>query len=271
VKPFDHSKTRFALVAHTQVAGAKCHAGERTAALATTCVSCHGLQDKHAGRDDGTCEICHAPSKCRTASFDHNSARRFPLRRGRGKLACERCHTGDTRRNKLASHCAACHRQHDPHTCQLGAACEQCHKETDWRQAVAFDHDLRRFARRGLHAAVPCEWRRRGASFNRAGANGHEDLHHAGRLGVNGASCHNPMGWSRWRFDHDRQSPDPLTGAHRALPCHACHKTSATANLGAPTACQACHSQGNTPDDAFGRAWEKYHTTVSFRQGLGKP
>ncbi len=261
MKPFDHSKTRFALVAaHTQVAGAKCHAGERTAGLATTCVSCHGPQDKHAGRG-GTCEICHAPSTWRTASFDHNSVR----------LTCERCHTGDTRSNKLASNCAACHRQDDPHKCQLGAACEQCHKETGRRQAVAFDHDLRRFARIGLHAAVPCERRHRGASFNWACANGHEDLHHAGRLGANCASCHNPMGWSRWCFDRDRQSPYPLTGAHRALACHACHKTSATANLSAPTAYQACHSQDNTHDGAFGRAWEKYHTAVSFRQGLGKP
>ena len=51
VKPFDHSKTKFSLVgAHGEVACANCHAGERYKDLPRTCISCHRLQDKHAGR-----------------------------------------------------------------------------------------------------------------------------------------------------------------------------------------------------------------------------
>ncbi len=50
VKAFDHSKTKFALDgAHKEVGCAACHAGERYKDLPTTCVSCHRLQDAHAG------------------------------------------------------------------------------------------------------------------------------------------------------------------------------------------------------------------------------
>ena len=143
VKSFDHSKTKFPLLAaHKQVACTKCHAGERYAGLATTCVSCHSLQDKHAGRNGSNCETCHAPTKWTTLSFDPNKATRFALRGDHAKLACERCHTSNARRDRLATDCVACHRKNDPHKGQLGAACDQCHKETGWRQAVAFDHDL---------------------------------------------------------------------------------------------------------------------------------
>ena len=201
MKPFHHSKTRFTLVgAHKEVAG-KCHAGERYQGLATTCGSCHGLEDKHAGRN--------------------------------------------------------------------GSACEACNKETGWRQAVAFDHDLTRFPLIGLHAAVPCEACQ--PSFkeaSRARASCHRDAHHVGRLGPNCATFHNPNGWSRWRFDHDKQHP--LTGAHRALQCHACHTVSRAAKVSAPSTCYACLGRNEVHDGAFGRACEKCHTTVSFRQGLAR-
>jgi len=274
VKPFDHSKTRFALLAaHKQVACGKCHAGERYQGLATTCSSCHGLQDKHAGRNGNTCESCHTPTKWAAVTFDHNKATRFPLRGAHAKLACERCHSGEPRRDKLATTCAGCHRKDDPHKGQLGAACETCHKETGWRQAVTFDHDLTRFPLIGLHAAVACEACHRTPSFkeaSRACAGCHTDAHHAGRLGPNCATCHNPNGWSRWRFDHDKQTRYPLTGAHRALQCHGCHTTRAVVKVSAPDTCYACHGKNDVHDGAFGRACEKCHTTVSFRQGLSR-
>ena len=175
---------------------------------ATPCVSCHSLQDKHAGRNGSNCEACQAPTKWTTVSFDHNKATRFALRGGHAKLACEQCHTSNARRDRLATDCVACHRKNDPHKGQLGAACDQCHKETGRRQAVA--------------------------------------------------------------FDHDQQTRYPLTGAHRALTCHACHKTTTVAKASAPTMCHACHSQDDRHDGAFGRACEKCHTAVSFRQGLGR-
>jgi hypothetical protein len=259
VKPFDHSKTRFALVAaHKEVACAKCHAGERYQGLAT-CTSCHGLQHKHAGRNGSKCETCHAPTKWTAVSFDHNTARRFPLRSAHAKLACERCHTSDARRDRWATNCAACNRKDDPHKGQLGTACESFHKETGWRQAVTFDHDLTRFP---LHAAVPCEACHRTTSSPAPAP-------------AATRTCTTPGPIARpatipTRFDHDKQIPYPLTGAHRALQCHACHKTSTVAKVSAPRTFCACHGQNDVHEGAFGRACEKCHTTVSFRQGLGR-
>ena len=240
MKSFDHSKTKFPLLAarHRGVCS-KCHAGERYAGLATTGVSWHSLQDKHAARNGSNCESCHAPTKWTTVSFDHNKAPRFALRGGHAKLACERCHTSNARRDRLAADCVTC--KDDFHKGQLGAACEQCLRSPSFKDA-----------------SRTCAGRR------------HKDVHHAGRHRTNCASCHNPNGWSRWQFDHDQQTRYPLTRAHRALTCHACHKTTTVAKASAPTACHACHSQDHRHDGAFGRACEKCHTTVSFRQGLGR-
>jgi hypothetical protein len=269
VKSFDHSKTKFPLLAaRNRGVCSKCHAGERYAGLATTGVSWHSLQDKHAARNGSNCESCHAPTKWTTVSFDHNKAPRFALRGGDAKLACERCHTSNARRDRLAADCVTC--KDDFHTGQLGAACEQCHKETSWRQTVAFDHNLTRLPLIGLHATLPCEHCLRSPSCKDASrtcaGRRHQDVHHAGRLGSNCASCHNPNGW----FDHDQQTRYPQTRAYRALTCHACHKTTKVAKASAPTECHACHSQDDRLDGAFGRACEKCHTTVSFSQGLGR-
>jgi hypothetical protein len=124
----------------------------------------------------------------------------------------------------------------------------------------------------GQHAAVPCEACHRTPSFkdaSRACASCHRDLHHAGRLGPNCATWHNPNGRWRWRFDHDKQSPYP--GAQRALQCHACHKAGTLAKVSAPSTRCACHGRDDdVHDGTVGRACEKCHTTVSFRQGLAR-
>jgi hypothetical protein len=271
VKPFDHGKTRFPLAgAHRDVACAQCHAGERYKDLPRACVSCHSLQDKHAGRYGDRCQTCHAPTRWAAISFDHDKATKFALRGAHARITCERCHTGDLYRDKLATTCVSCHRRDDPHKGQLGGNCGQCHGETAWRQKVAFDHDLTRFPLIGLHAVVPCEECHRAKSFKDApSACGacHRDAHHDGRLGSGCAGCHNPNGWARWRFDHDTETSYPLTGAHRGLHCHACHNVPKVVKVSAPTGCYDCHSRDDAHQGAFGLACEKCHNTASFKQG----
>jgi hypothetical protein len=271
VKPFDHNETRFPLVGtHNEVACAKCHVGERYKDLPRTCISCHQLQDKHAGLFGTKCETCHTPKKWATISFNHDKATKFPLRGGHAKLQCEQCHTGDLYRDKLSMACIACHRKDDPHKGQLGSNCEKCHKEAGWRQKIAFDHDLTRFPLIGLHAAVPCEECHRTRSFKDASSacvSCHEDTYHSGRLGDNScASCHNPNGWKRWVFDHDKQTRYPLVGAHRTVGCHACHKVTNVKKVVAPTSCNACHDRDDVHQGTFGRECEKCHDTTTFKQ-----
>lgn len=271
VTPFDHSKTKFPLVdAHAKVACATCHIGEKYKDLPTSCQSCHGLQDAHRGRYGTKCETCHAPKKWPQVHFDHAKSTKFPLLGRHAKVKCDTCHSGDLYRDKLATACIGCHKKNDQHKGQLGSRCEQCHNETGWRLKVRFDHDLTRFPLVGLHATVPCEECHRTPSFKdapRTCASCHKDQHHAGRLGTNCGTCHNPNGWTLWRFDHDRQTRFALTGAHKGLQCHSCHREKAVAKISLGTDCYGCHAADDAHQGSFGRACEKCHTTATFKQG----
>jgi hypothetical protein len=271
VKPFDHSKTKLPLDgAHKDVRCAACHAGERYKDLPTTCVSCHRLQDVHAGRYGAKCETCHASSQWKTVRFNHDKTK-FPLRGEHAKVKCDACHGGDLYRDKLATNCVSCHKKDDPHKAQLGSRCEQCHKETGWRRNVAFDHEVTRFPLIGRHAITPCEECHRSASYKdapRACVSCHKDTHHEGRLTGNCALCHNPNAWARWRFDHNSQTRYPLDGAHQGLDCHACHTVKAAAKISLSSACIGCHSGDDVHQGSFGRSCERCHNTTSYKRGV---
>jgi hypothetical protein len=266
---FDHAKTKFPLTgAHRDVACVSCHAGEKYKGAGLTCISCHSIQDKHAGRYGQKCETCHTATKWATIAFNHDAATKFALRGKHATTKCDTCHTGDLYRNKLATNCAACHKKDDPHKGQLGTACEKCHKETGWRQKVVFDHDVTRFPLIGLHATVPCEECHKTSRFKdapQACGSCHKDTRHEGRLTEACARCHNPNGWSRWRFDHTAQTHFPLTGAHQGLDCHACHSTKAVAKITLPSLCYGCHSADDAHRGGFGKSCEQCHNTKSFR------
>jgi hypothetical protein len=269
-KTFDHAKTKFPLIgAHQKVTCAACHVGEKYKDLAIACVSCHAIQDKHAGRYGTKCETCHAPQKWSVVQFNHDKFTKFPLRGRHATTKCDTCHVGDLYRDKLSMACVACHKKDDPHQGQLGARCEQCHKDTGWRQKVTFDHDITRFPLIGRHAAVPCEECHRTPRYKETPqvcAACHKDIHHEGRLGSGCAVCHNPNGWARWRFDHTKQTRFALTGAHTELDCHACHKLKVVTKIALPTACYGCHSADDVHGGAFGRTCEQCHTTATFKQ-----
>ena len=93
----------------------------------------------------------------------------------------------------------------------------------------------------------------------------HPDQYHEGRLGTNGALCHNPNGFTRWRFDHDTQTRYPLTGAHRGLNCQLCHVTKKVTKIILPTDCYSCDRKDDAHQGSFGQACERCQTS-SFKQ-----
>lgn len=270
-KTFDHAKTRFALTgSHADVACSACHAGERYKDLPRTCISCHKLQDVHAGRYGDKCETCHQVTKWDKVTFDHAKATKFPLKGSHATVKCTTCHKGDLYKDKLAMTCVSCHKADDPHKGQLGTRCESCHNETKWLKTAAFDHDLTRFPLIGMHATVACEECHPAQTFKDTPAacvSCHKDKRHSGILGPQCANCHNPNGWTFWRFNHDTQTKFVLAGAHKGLRCETCHKTAAHGKVTAPTTCFGCHSADDAHRGAFGRACEKCHVTTSFREG----
>ena len=268
-KPFDHDKTRFPLTgAHRDAQCTGCHAGEVYKGVGLTCISCHSAEDKHAGRYGPKCETCHGNRKWGTISFDHAKATKFPLRGKHATVTCDACHTGDLYRTKLKTACVACHGKDDPHKGQLGTRCESCHADTGWRQKVAFDHDVTRFPLVGLHRGIACEECHKTSRYKDTPAacvSCHKDSHHEGRLGSQCELCHTPNGWTRWRFDHAKQTHFPLTGAHDGLECHACHATKAATRVELPTSCVSCHRADDAHSGSFGTLCEHCHNTTSFR------
>ena len=273
-KTFDHAKTKFPLEgAHRDVQCAVCHIGERYKDLPRLCIDCHKIQDVHAGRYGQKCGTCHAATKWKTISFDHSKATTFPLRDAHKTVKCDGCHKGDIFKDKLATACVTCHKSNDPHKGQLGNRCETCHNEKSWREKVVFDHDVTKFPLIGLHATVPCEECHRTTAYHdtpKLCSACHKDTHHEGRVGAQCQRCHNPNGWTLWRFNHDRETKFKLSGKHIGLQCHACHTQRNAVKVTAPATCFGCHSNDDAHRGGFGQNCEKCHVTSSFRDGISK-
>lgn len=302
---FDHDKTGFPLTgSHEAVACASCHKPRPDGSVRfkgvahPTCASCH--RDPHAGRMGTACASCHDPmgwQRIAPGRFDHGRTR-FPLTGRHEGVACSGCHTRGAggalkfEGTPFAS-CASCHK--DPHAGRLGAVCATCHTTAgfDRIQPGQFDHARTAFPLYGKHADVKCD------SCHRTGrprplrharcTDCHEDRH-AGQLagrpdGGRCESCHDVNGFEPARFsaeDHARTRM-PLTGAHLAVPCDACHREapleriralgvrpppSAPPRTGqmrfASTACSECHRDPHRGRTARFGACETCHATAAW-------
>ena len=208
---FDHDRTRFPLTG--------LHRGLR-------CSACHRVREERASGPAGQVD----------SSFVDFNAARPDWRSG-----CSGCH-------------ASPHRAAD----RVGA-CERCHTTLGWfvlaDSVRRFDHAGTGFPLRGAHAAAPCEschlstprsplparvalvredflrpFAKRKMLFHRCDAC-HADVH-AGQLpdgtaegGRDCKACHTETAFTPVVFSlaaHD-SGAFPLTGAHQAVPCSACH------------------------------------------------
>lgn len=269
-RPFDHSKTDFALKgAHRKLDCKACHIGEIYSDLSVDCVGCHRIQDVHNGTFGKKCESCHAVQTWADARFDHKRDTDFALVGKHEKVACNKCHGATTAASKTPTKCVECHGKDDPHRGKLGTKCDTCHTPKGWRQEVAFDHDITRFPLIGLHVLVPCEGCHLDATYrieDLACATCHtKDDKHEARLGTSCASCHNPNGWAFWSFDHDTRTKYRLTGQHAGLECEACHTQARNKDVQLATDCASCHARDDVHKGAFGRRCEQCHTTRKFK------
>ena len=86
-----------------------------------------------------------------------------------------------------------------------------------------------------------------------------------GNLGKDCARCHRHKAWTRWQFDHQRESGFALSGAHSRLQCNTCHRRPAgEAKLGKD--CASCHANDDVHLGQFGRRCESCHSTISFKR-----
>ncbi len=268
---FDHLKhTGFALVGrHHDLVCDACHLDHM--AIKTppkNCNGCHSADDAHRGRFGSDCAQCHGESTWEN-TFDHLAKTGFALRGAHSTVVCESCHRGALT-DDLPKTCMGCHEDDDPHNRRY-PACEACHGVVTWH-SVAFDHGFTTFPLIGMHASAACESCHTkldftGVSKGCGDCHADRDFHH-GALGRGCGLCHNPNGWDRWQFDHDKQTTYPLTGGHHDVECAACHKAAMSDKVTLSRACIACHAKDDKHDGRFGANCGRCHTTDSFSRPL---
>ena len=265
---FDHdTDTRFPLVGrHATTTCAGCHGATGSRPRPPRdCAACHQADDVHKGRNGPACADCHTTGAWTTIIFDHDRQTRFALRGAHARTACTTCHIQPVNRFKPPMDCLGCHADDDPHQGRMGTRCADCHGVEAWKRGVRFDHAITRFPLFGRHAIAACALCHVDKRFTARGvtcADCHEDRWHAGRFGKSPmcSTCHVPVGWTMWRFDHDRQTRFPLHGRHADLTCHSCHRRAATPAMD----CHACHHADDIHDGRFGRNCGSCHGDDQF-------
>src|SRR6267154_2028319 len=130
----------------------------------------------------------------------------------------------------------------------LSVPCANCHTARGWKPIRAvpeFDHNQTQYPLRGMHVGVACTACHIKMVFNNVGSkcqDCHADIHKR-QLGANCAQCHTVRGWGvSIQQIQDHNNRFPLTGAHAAVDCDACHKNAANSKFQTmSTNCLSCH------------------------------
>lgn len=297
---FSHSRTKFALNgAHASVACEKCHpapAGQKVAHFTAvpfgSCKNCHADPHKGAFQEakfPGACDTCHTTAGWKanrpSGHFNHENTK-FPLLGKHADLACGRCHQ-DSAFHRPVPHdrCASCHE--DRHNGQFasrtaGSDCAACHSENGFRPSLFTKetHQLARFPLDARHRELVCEKCHTevdGKVRYRTGklecANCHADPHQ-GQFAAAPYSnrcelCHASSGFKPSTFTLARhaQTAFPLTGAHTAKDCKACHTATPAKFKFAAHSCNTCHAdphETKLPCEGCHGSTERWKTVLPF-------
>jgi hypothetical protein len=160
----------------------------------------------------------------------------------------------------------------------LAIPCQNCHTANGWKPIRAvpeFDHNQTRYPLRGMHTGVACIQCHVKMVFSDVGQrcqDCHADIHKR-QLGANCEQCHTVRGWTVAIKDvQQHNNRFPLTGAHAAVDCDACHKGGANSKFQTmSTACVSCHqsdfqntSNPNHVTAKFSTTCEGCHTTDNW-------
>jgi hypothetical protein len=164
----------------------------------------------------------------------------------------------------------------------LTDSCATCHGSEGWTPAKitrSFDHGRFRFPLEGAHGQTACRACHLNLVFKEVGTSCvscHQDVHR-GEFADDCALCHTPRSFiDRARMGRAHQlTRFPLTGAHAAADCEACHQLHANRRyVNTPTECVACHLQDyyatrdpNHVQGDFSRNCVECHYTVTFYGG----
>ena len=270
---FDHGRdTDFPMEGkHQALSCGDCHSDDPFSdTLETTCISCHRDDDEHDRHFGENCDSCHVPDGFDVRAFDHDRDTEHPLNGAHESIECTDCHVEPVFEVALQTACNDCHADDDPHDGQQGSACRECHNESSWNEDLAFDHALTRFPLLGLHAEAECDNCHETRIFRdapEACIDCHEDDDpHEDRFGADCESCHVPVDWLEWRFDHDAETGFALTGAHTSVGCDSCHRRSLDSMAKFGGRCADCHRSDDVHDGEFGTDCGRCHSATTFSE-----
>ena len=270
---FEHAlNTDFALEGkHTTLSCNDCHSDDPfDDDMNSECVGCHLEDDGHGGHRGTDCGGCHSSEAWSKPFFDHYRATDFMLRGSHKEVACADCHVEAIFDNSPGTECASCHLDDDAHEGQLDQQCSNCHTEAEWQDAPYFYHDLTAFPLLGEHANIECDDCHETQRFADAGSNcvdcHLEDDNHDGVYEGNCESCHNPVAWDLWLFDHNKQTDFVLDGVHADVACESCHRSSLTSMRKTGDRCVDCHLADDVHDGEFGPDCGHCHRDRSFQE-----
>ncbi|MHB8838818.1 MAG: multiheme c-type cytochrome [Gemmatimonadaceae bacterium] len=294
-----HELTRFPLRgAHATLACASCHppvapGQSQYRRRPTECMGCHAATYRTARAPDHQaagfpqdCTLCHSTSRWGGGRFDHATTK-FALTGAHASAACSQCHGDGVYRGKSTA-CVGCHQadyaqaNSPPHAASgFSTACATCHTVKAWAGA-GFDHAGTAFPLTGAHRAAPCARCHGDGVFrgkSSACATCHLAAYNATATPPHAASgfpttcaqCHGTASWLGSSFDHGATA-FPLTGAHRASACAACHHNNVF--KGTPKECVSCHQAAydaskNPPHRALALPTVCFqcHTTTAWAGG----
>jgi hypothetical protein len=274
---------------HENVQCVQCHVKLVFSNVGNKCADCHA--DIHRGRMGANCEQCHTVKGWSVSvQAIGNHQNRFPLVGAHAAVDCEACHKGAATGQfaGLSTQCYSCHAKDyqsaaSPNhvTAGFSTTCEQCHSMNTWLDAK-FDHLKQTgFALTGAHAQLQCTachvgGRYQGTPATCAGCHMPDfqkttnPSHVQAGLPQTCQNCHTTAAWQPATFNHNTFTKFPLTGAHVAAPCSACHLNGRFA--GTPTDCVGCHLkdfQGTTnPNHVQGgipQTCQTCHTTAAWQ------
>ena len=270
---FDHaSNTDFPLEGkHAQLTCNDCHSEDPWEdVMETDCVSCHLEDDHHEGHRGTDCANCHSNDAWTESIFDHDTSTDFVLNGTHETTACIDCHVEPIFETSPGTECSFCHKDDEPHTGSLGEQCSECHNETKWEDAPLFDHDLTGFPLLGEHDNIECDSCHETQAFGEIASDcvdcHLEDDSHNGVFAANCESCHNPVAWDLWLFDHNTQTDFELDGAHVDVACNDCHRSSLESMQKTGDLCADCHRSDDIHDGEFGPDCRRCHSDGSFEE-----
>ena len=265
---------------------ADCHTQPESYAV-FSCTNCHEhnqgeMDDEHSdvngySYNSLACYACH-PMGRKEEAFNHDNTG-FSLKGAHQQTDCLDCHTNGF--SGTPSECASCHinnyneAANPVHvTAGISTECQTCHTEQGWEPSL-FDHTTTTgFELTGGHSGKQCAECHIGTTTAASSEciTCHQENynsapnHVAQNYPTECLNCHTVNSWDAENFDHNLTN-FPLTGAHIATECSACHTDG---YAGTSMQCSSCHTDDynasvNPSHSALGlsASCEECHTTNS--------